>query len=430
VNEGAEGDEGAGTVIVGGGQAGFHVAWALRGLGYDRPVRLVCDERWYPYQRPPLSKDFLHDESTPHSLWLANAEELAGQRIVVEPGVRAAAIDRAGRRLRLADGRLVGYEHLVLATGARNRRLPGGDAPAGVHDIRSVDDALKIRDRLRTTDRIVIVGAGFIGLEVASVATDLGLTVHVVEAAERPMTRVLSETMSQELLRRHEDRGVRFHLGRIVTGFAADNGHVTGVRLDDGRTLDATLVIVAIGVAPNCELAAEAGLPAGDGIHTDERLLTADPRISAIGDCAAFPCRFADGRVRLESVQNAVDQAEHTAGLITGGTQPYDQVPWFWTEQAGIRLQIAGLTTRHDRTLVRAAGGPAGAMSVFCFRAGALVGVESINRPADHMAARRVLAKGTLPSAAEVADPLFTFSQWAKRALAPAMDDRVARGAR
>jgi len=425
----------AGTVVIGGGQAGYQVAWSLRHAGYEAPLHLICAERHPPYQRPPLSKHFLHDGSDASSLWLADPEQLEELRVTISSEAVATAIDRGMQSVHLADGGRLPYDHLVLATGARNRHLAMA-APPGVHHIRSIDDALALRDELPSARHLVIVGAGFIGLEIASIATDLGTEVDVVELSDSAMARVVSPAMGRVMAERHRERGVRFHWGRTVRRFLDDGSKLSGVELDDGRAIVTSLAVICIGVAPNAELARQSGLAVDNGVVVGDQLHTGDDRIAAIGDCAAFP--FSTGpvgtgpvstgggeptRVRLESVQNAVDQAEHVAAEIASGERvPYHRVPWFWSEQFGRRLQIAGLAAGADEEVVVQPTSAPEPVSVLCFRDSRLIAVESVDRPRDHMAGRRLLAKGLGPTPQDARVPGFDLAQWAKAAASGAAE--------
>lgn len=404
-----------GTVLVlGTGQAGFQVAASLREEGFDGRVVLVGEEPEPPYQRPPLSKAFLTGKADGDAVRLRPEKFFAEHRLELRAGERAARVDRAGRRVALASGETLPYDHLVLALGSRNRALPvpGADLD-GVAQLRTLADAEGLRQRLEAAREAVVVGAGFIGLEFAAVAAARGVAVTVVEATDRPMARSLSAEMSAFFRGAHERQDVRFVSGATVVRVLGDGEgrRATGVETADGRRFPADLVLVGIGVVPNAELAAEAGLAVADGIVVDERLATSDPAVSAIGDCVRYPCRFAAagaGPVRIESVQNAVDQARCVAARVAGRATaaPYAAVPWFWSDQGASKLQIAGLATPHERAVVR--GDPAkGAFSVFCFRAGRLAGVESVNKPLDHVLARKLLANGTGLAPEQAADPGF-----------------------
>lgn len=402
-----------GVVIVGAGHAGFQLAASLRQHGYDGRVTLVGDEPVLPYQRPPLSKDYLDGKIGFDLLLMRPATFYREHRIDFLSGNRVAEIDRAGHRVRLAAGERIGYRHLVLATGARNRipPLPGVELD-GVAYLRTLAETHDLRDRLAAAERIVVIGAGFIGLEFAAVARAKGKHVHIVELTDRVMSRVVSVPTSHFFADAHRGAGAEFSFGaqavRIAGRPAAPIGsRVDHVELAGGERLAADLVLVSVGVVPNGELAAAAGLAVANGVAVDATLATADPDISAIGDCASFPCVHAAGLPsRLESVQNAADHARCVADRIIGKPHAYDALPWFWSEQGPLRLQIAGLTAGYDRSVVRGEPG-GGAFSVFCYRAGQLLGIESVNRPADHAHARRLLAAGRQVTPDEAADNSF-----------------------
>ena len=400
----------AGIVVAGAGQAGFQLAASLREGGFRDPITLVGDETALPYQRPPLSKAYLAGKTDAEGLFLRQPGFFAEHAIAHRPGIRAVAIDRAGRSLHLSDGQSLAYDHLVLATGARNRPLPvpGADFP-NVRQLRGLADADALRTALGEARAIVVIGAGFIGLEFAAVAAARGLSVTVVEAADRPMARAVSPEIAQFFRSAHEAMGVRFAFGAGVTVITGRDGRATGITLADGRELPADFILIGIGVLPNRELAAEAGLPAEDGVRVDAFLATPDPAISAIGDCVRFPSPFAhglspDGTVRIESVQNAIDQGRCLAARLNGKPAAYGALPWFWSDQGPHKLQIAGLSGPGDASVVRGSGP---AFSVFRFRDGALSAVESVDRAADHMIARRLLAAGTRLTPEQAADPGF-----------------------
>ena len=380
------------VAIVGTGQAGFQAAASLRQEGFAGRIVMIGDEPVRPYQRPPLSKSYLARDSSLDELWLRPETFYAQHQIDVLAGETVTALDRTERRLRLASDSELSWDHLVLATGARFRPLavPGAELD-GVLPLRTLADADVLRERLDQAREVVVIGAGFIGLEFASVAIARGATVHIIEVTQQPMGRVVSATISKYFTDAHRRWGAEVLLGTGVTRILGTGGRVTGVETTGGRHLPADLVLICIGVVPNAELAREAGLAVDNGIVVDERLATADPAILAIGDCANFPTPFAIDRVRLESVQNAVDQGRSVAAYIAGKPAPYDKVPWFWSDQSDLKLQIAGITVGHDNAVLR--GDPeSGHFSVFCFRAGRLIGVESVNQAADHVVARRLLA--------------------------------------
>lgn len=393
------------VAIAGAGLAGFQVASVLRGQHYQGRIILIGDESHRPYQRPPLSKAYLVDVLEESRLAMRPDAYYAEKQIEMLSSTRAVAIDRAHRKVALDNGSVVDYEHLVLAVGARNRPLhvPGYDLN-GVFFLRHLDEARALRVRLHKAKQAVVIGAGFIGLEFAASARKLGTEVTVLEVADRPMSRALSAPMARVFAREHSKAGVRFLFNTQVKRLIDDEGRVAGVETVEGEVLDADLVLIGIGVIPNVELAATCNLEVRNGIAVDANLSTADPRISAVGDCASYPSGFATEEfVRLESVQNATDQARCVAARIMGRPVPYSAVPWFWSDQGPLKLQIAGLTAGHDETIVR--GDPAGiSSSVFCFRDGRLLGVESVNRPAEHMAARRLVGNRVALTPAQAAD--------------------------
>lgn len=396
--------EQAGVIVVGSGQGGFQVAASLRDEGYAGPVTLVGDEPGLPYQRPPLSKAFLAGKAQPGQIELRPAGFYAERNISVIAPDSVTAIDRPSRRVALASGASLNYEHLVLATGARARMpaVPGVELQ-GVLALRSRADAEAILARLQQARRVVIVGAGFIGLEVAVIARQLGLEVRVIEFADRVLKRAVSAPTAGYLAQAQAARGVQFSLETGVTAFTGSEGRVTGVMTTHGECVAADLVVVGVGVEPNVELARAAGLPVQDGIVVDPHLLTSDPAISAIGDCARYPAAYCATPVRLESVQNAVDQARCVAARLAGKAEPYAKVPWFWSDQGDNRLQIAGVAEIGDSAVLRG-DIAAGKFSVLRFRDGRLSAVESINSVADHMAARKLLAAATPISPEQAAD--------------------------
>ncbi|MFC3894364.1 NAD(P)/FAD-dependent oxidoreductase [Lentzea rhizosphaerae] len=362
------------VVIVGAGQAGCQAAVSLRELGHRGTITLFGDEGVLPYQRPPLTKAYLQGDIGVADLVFRPETYYVQHDISLVLDDPAVSVDRAARQVVLRSGRVLDYENLVLATGSRPRPIPGA------HTIRTIGDA----DFARPRGRVVAIGAGFIGLEHAAVASEAECDVTVVEAQPRALSRVLSEHTAEHVVQVHRRRGVKFLFNATVSEVRPGE-----VVLADGTVLPADLVVAGIGVVPNAELAQEAGLTVDDGIVVDARLRTSDPAIFAIGDCARFP--HGTRQIRLESVQNAVDQASCVAAVIRGSAEPYAQVPWFWSDQYAMKVQIAGLTDGHDNVVVT--GDPTtGAFSVFCFRGDKLLGVESVNKPVDHVLARRLLA--------------------------------------
>lgn len=358
-----------GVVIIGGGQGGFQTAASLRAEGYQEGITLIGDEPGVPYQRPPLSKGYLMGKQEQRHTELRPAAFFETHRIT-RITARATAIDRDSRRVTLDSGEQIEYDTLVLATGARNRQLPLPD----VFYLRTLAEAAELRQRLRDANDVAIIGGGFIGLEIAAAARTLGKRVTVIEASPRLMARVVAPVVSEYFQAQHTAQGVEILL----------NATFESVRPK------ADLVIAGIGVVPNLELAQDAGLPVANGITVDASLRTADERIYAIGDCAEYPNSFAECSVRLESVQNAVDQAACVAKAIVGRAARYEAVPWFWTDQYDIHMQMAGLPHGFDQVVSR--GDPESRkFSVFYFREGGLRAVDSINRPAEHLAARKLI---------------------------------------
>ena len=380
------------VVVIGAGHAGVELANALRQAGFAGSIVLVNDEGDLPYQKPPLSKDFLKGDGR-NPLMLKAEVFYTQNSITLLRGRRAVAIDRAAKLVRLDDGKSLPYDHLALALGARNRRLPipGADHP-DVLELRTLADTRRILARLPAMQHAAIIGGGFIGLEIAACLREKGIDVDIVEIADCLMGRAVSTPISSYFLQLHQTMGAKVHFRAEVRSVDHTPG---GVRLPlaDGDELPADAVLIAAGIVPNTELAAEAGLATGNGILVDDQLITSDPAISALGDCVAFPCLYTGGMTRLESVQNAVDQARTIAKRLTGNPHPYTALPWFWSNQGKARLQIAGLATGHDRTVVR--GDPeAHKFSVFLYRGERLLAVESVNAPADHLAARKLIEKG------------------------------------
>jgi len=394
------------VLIAGAGHAGFQLAASLRQHGYSEPIRLINDEAHLPYQRPPLSKAYLKGAGGADSLMFRPDKFYRDQNVELIAD-RAVSIDRGSRRLLLASGSSLDYGHLVLATGARNRLL---DIPnANLEDVRylrTLDESEALRLRIASARRVVVIGAGFIGLEFAATARAKGLEVDVIELGARVMARAVTAEISDFFQSRHTAAGIRIHLGVQATSIESDGTHVAGVSLSDGRHVPADLVVVGVGVLPNVELADEAGLPVAAGIIVNEQLLTSDPNISAIGDCALFASHRFGGALRLESVQNATDHARCVAARLTGDAKTYDGQPWFWSDQRDDKLQIAGLTTGYDRVVVR--GDPAqGSFSAFCYKSGQLVGVESVNRGSDHVFGRKILGMNRSIAPEQAADTSF-----------------------
>ena len=394
----------AGVIIVGMGQGGFQVAASLRDAGYEGAITLIGEEPGLPYQRPPLSKSFLSGKVGSQQIDLRPDSFYLGRNITLLASERVVSIDRAARTVALVSGQILAFEHLVLATGARPRPLnvPGTHLH-GVLALRSRSDAEGIYSQLQTARSVVVVGSGFIGLEVSVVARAMGHDVHVVEFADRPLKRAVSKEVGYFLSAAQVQRGINFHFSTGVVSLTGSHGKVTGVVTTAGQIIAADLVVIGVGVEPNVELAQLAGLDVDDGIVVDAHLLTSDSAISAIGDCARFPAAYSATLVRLESVQNAVDHARCVAARLAGKPEPYQKVPWFWSDQGDNRLQIAGVCNASDDALVRGDVG-SGKFSIFRFRGDQLTAVESINSVADHMAARKLLSESIALTRAQAVD--------------------------
>ncbi|MGB6118112.1 MAG: FAD-dependent oxidoreductase [Mesorhizobium sp.] len=378
------------VVIAGSGQAGFQAAVSLRQDGYAGEIVIVGEEPGLPYQRPPLSKAYVK-EGVEDRLWFRNADFFDKNAIRLMDGVSVASIDRGDRIVTLSDGATLAYSHLIIATGARNRSLPlPGIGLGNVVELRTLDHARSLRERLGKARALAVIGGGFIGLEVAATARSFGVEVTVVEATSRLMSRVVSAPVSNYFLTAHRQAGIRVELDQMARAIVDDGaGNAAGVDTSEGGHVDADLVLVSAGVVPNAEIAEAAGLYVHDGIRVDGHLLTEDPHISAIGDCASFPFGQDGLQTRLESVQNAIDQAKCVSLRLTGKSEAYSKVPWFWSDQGPHKLQIAGLTAGADHHEIRELDDR---LTVQCFRRGELIGVETVNSAGEHMAARRILA--------------------------------------
>ncbi len=382
----------AGTVIIGAGQAGLQAAIELRAAGHGAPITLVGEEAALPYHRPPLSKAYLTGEKSRDALLMRGEAFYAEQDIALLHGVAATAIDRKLKHVALGDGSNIAYDRLVLATGASPRRLtcPGHDLK-GVMVLRNVDDADALADRLRRAGNLTVIGGGFIGLEAAASARKFGVRVTVLEMQDRLMARAVGAGISQFFAEAHRGHHVDLRLGQGVAEIIGTDGAVSAVQTTGGDIIRADIVLAGIGVAPNVALASAAGLPVANGIVVDSFQQTEDPAIFALGDCAICPNPHGEGMVRLESVQNAVDQAKVVAGVIMGSPAPYAAIPWFWSDQYDLKLQMVGLSAGHDQAVERGSREEK-RFSVFYFKAGRLIAIDSVNRPADHMRGRKLLA--------------------------------------
>ena len=396
-----------GLVIVGGSYAAMQIAASAREAGYGEPIRIVSEEPVLPYQRPPLSKGYLTGKFAAAALPLRAEAFYRDNRIDVLLGRRAETIDLGKGTLALAGGGELAFDRLALATGTRPRPLPvPGAALDGVFVLRSLADADRLRPCLDKAERIVVIGGGFIGLELASVAASSGKTVTIVEAQDRLLARGVSPQLAAFLADRHRSRGVALKLATGVKEIRGDSGRAASVVCSDNAALPADLVLVAIGVVPNVELAAAAGLSCQDGILVDRLASTQDRRIVAAGDCTRHPSAFAGQLLRLESVQNALDQAKTAGATVAGKEKPYESVPWFWSDQYDLKLQMVGLVQGHDRHALRGSIDQ-GRFSIFYFRRDRLIAIDSVNRAADHMLGRKLLTLGRSPTPEQAADQSF-----------------------
>ena len=392
------------VVVAGAGHAAGQLAQSLRMDGFEGKITLIGDEPYAPYQRPPLSKGLIAGTETVDDLYLRQAGGYDDISVDLVLGKRVEKIDRVAKSVVLSDGKTLSYDTLVLATGTRVRELPVPDAKlSGVHYLRTLDDALALQQAMAAGKNLTVIGGGFIGLEIAASAAKAGLNVTVLEAADRLMGRAVSNEISAFYKAHHEAQGVSVKTG---VGISALNGEaaVEAVELADGSTLASDLVVIGIGVLPNSELASEAGLETDNGIVVDELCRTTDHEIVAIGDCTNHPNAFAGTRMRLESVQNAVDQARTASQVICGTPKPYSALPWFWSDQFDLRLQIAGLITGSTNAVVRQ-GEETDSFSVFHYGSEGIIACEAVSAPKDFMAAKMMIAKKINPDPAQLADP-------------------------
>lgn len=390
------------VLIVGAGHASAQLCASLRREGWTGEVLLVGDEPSLPYQRPPLSKTYLAGQADLDELLIRKPEFYQKEGVEYRQG-RVTSIDRTTCTATLADGENVRYDKVALCLGARPRQLdvPGANL-AGVHYLRDAADIVAIRKHLGTTNHAAIIGAGYIGLETAACLRRLGITVLVLEAGDRVLQRVTAPEVSAFYDRVHREEGVDIRVGTSVTALEGE-GHVRGVRLADGDFIATDLVIVGIGVVPNVEIARDAGLPVDNGIVIDQYGRTSDPRIFAAGDCASyFDLRY-ERRLHLESVPNAVEQAKSVAAAICGREREISALPWFWSDQYHLKLQIAGLNTGYDEMVLR--GDPAGRDFVcFYLKNGRLIAADCVNRPEEFMFSKHAIAQRLEPNREMLAD--------------------------
>ena len=403
-----------GVVIVGAGQAGYQCAESLRLEGYEGTITLIGEEPGLPYQRPPLSKDYLLGETDAERILYRPKEFYEQSPVELKLATRVHSINPRDKTLQLATKETLTYEALILATGARVRKLdlPGAELD-GLCYLRTLADIDDIATRLKQVDHVMVIGAGFIGLEFASVASKLGKNVQVLEAMDRVMARVVEPELSAFFTQLHEGHGVKIICNAQAVELVGEAGRVTGVKISDGRFLETDLLVAGIGVLPNIELAEQAGLSCGNGIIVDGHGQTSSAGIYACGDCASYEHPFAGQAIRLESVQNAGDQARAVAARIVGKDKPYKAVPWFWSDQYDVKLQMAGLTIGCDSHVVRGELA-SGRFSLLHFKGDRLRAVEAINAPRDYIVGRMLLEKEISPSKAQAADPAFNLKSLLK----------------
>ena len=398
-------DLGAHVVILGAGHAGGTAAALLRQYGHTGKITLVGEEPIPPYQRPPLSKAWLKGEADADSLALKPLEFYAENDIDFRPGVRGVKLARSAKTLTLSDGQTLTYDYLILATGARAIKLPvpGADL-SGLLELRTAADAEALKAAVGPGKKLAVVGGGYIGLEVAASGRALGADVVVIEREPRLLARVACEALSTFFRGYHEKNGVAFELGASVTGFVGENGKVTGVTLADGRTIPCDAAVIGVGATPNDEIAADAGLEVARGVVVDLEARTSDPAIFAIGDVAHRPMPIYDRMFRMESVPNALEQAKQAACAITGRPAPAGEVPWQWSDQYDLKLQIAGYAFDVDEVLLRG-DSASGKFAVFHLKGDQIQSVEAINSPPEFMMGKQLIGNRKAVSKAKLADP-------------------------
>lgn len=389
------------VVMIGAGQASLSCAAKLRAQGFDGEIILIGDEPNLPYQRPPLSKAYLLGKIEGERLLLRPQDWYEQQKITLQTSTKVKRIYRLNKNIELSDGRLQSYDTLVLATGSAARSLPQSmtRSMSGIHTIRDLKDIERLRPELDIAMKLVVIGGGYIGLEMAAVAKGLGLEVNVIEAAPNILARVASKETADYILKLHQDQGVKFHVGEQVKELNGDE-KITSVVLGNGEAIQADILVAGIGAMPRTELAEQAGLEIANGILVNAFGRTSDPDIYAIGDCACY--RLQSGDVRLESVGNAIDTGELVACNILGAETTYEPKPWFWSDQFDLKLQIAGQISAQDRITVRDVEGEG--RSHWYHRDGQLVAVDALNAPRAYLIGRKMVLSGLSPTVEQLAN--------------------------
>ena len=391
-------------VVVGASHAGAQVAANLRQRAWDGEIRLIGEEPWLPYHRPPLSKTFLAQSQSPNDILIRPQASYAKADIATELSTRVTRIDTENRQVYLEDGSALDFDALVLATGARARALPiPGSELDGVHRLRNAEDVLAIRRRVASGRDAVIVGGGYIGLETAASLRQAGMNVTILEAQSRVLQRVTSAEISAFYQRVHREEDVRILTDARITEFQG-KGSVQAVCLDGQAPLPADLVIVGVGVTPETSLAEAAGLDVDDGIVVDEFAETSTPGIYAVGDCTRHYNPIYKRWLRLECIQNATDQAKTVAAALTGNPSPYSALPWFWSDQYDMKLQIAGLSQGADNIVLRGEVARGRSFAAFYFKGARLLACDAVNRPIDFSVSKKIISQGLPVSADAVAD--------------------------
>ncbi|TDJ46406.1 MAG: pyridine nucleotide-disulfide oxidoreductase [Gammaproteobacteria bacterium] len=404
-------------VIAGAGHAAGQATVSLRQGGFNGRIIVIGDEPYLPYQRPPLSKKFLAGEIENDRLLIRHDKFYTDHDIEVRLSTQVTEFDRNQQTIRLSDGKQLEYDRLILATGSQVRKIdmPGIDLD-GVHYLRTIDDVARMREDFQPGRNLIVIGAGYIGLEVAAVAATRGLNVTVLEMADRVMSRVVAPEVSAFFEKVHREAGVDIRCGRDPNSALLGDRHVRTLRSADGEELPADMVIVGVGIMPRIDIAEAAGLECDNGIVVDEFCRTSDPHILAIGDCTNHPNSLLGRRLRLESVHNAQEQAKTAAATLCGQPKPYAQIPWFWSDQYDLKLQIVGIAGTHDQVVLR--GNPdSRSFAAFYMQGDLLCAVDAINRPREFMLSKKLIAQGARLEPEILADSSIEFKDLATAAL-------------